>query len=391
MRSSVYAAIVLSLAILVTGCAERSVDEELLPTRVPQVDMAALVQAAEEARPTPRPTPTNTPVPPTPAPADIGTTATEDDVSEDSVVIQYGDEEVVESTGAAEETTVTPIDAAEAEDALPTAEPASATEDAVIAEEEVVVEDEDIAEDVEVTEPETDASSAATEEPDLSTSGDELEVVETDAAQVESPALQESVTVTDSVESNLETTIITDSEVITETMTAEIDGEIVDEPAAAVDADADAEITEDQDETSIVSEGDDAAGDVSTDQPAGEQPAEEESAGATALPDSLMTAIENADLERGEQLTLSSGCTGCHFMDPNQIAVGPTWYDLAATAAERVEGQSAELYLYNSIIHPNDYVVEGYTTNVMLQIYQDTLSEQDLGDIIGYLMTLRGR
>ena len=101
--------------------------------------------------------------------------------------------------------------------------------------------------------------------------------------------------------------------------------------------------------------------------------------------------MAGADPYNGETLTLSTGCTGCHSLDPNQFMAGPTWYDLAAVAASRVEGQSAGLYLYSSIIDPNAYVVEDYQPNIMLQIYNETIPEGDLADIIAYLLTIRGR
>jgi len=111
---------------------------------------------------------------------------------------------------------------------------------------------------------------------------------------------------------------------------------------------------------------------------------------ATELPAGVAAALAQADPMRGQQLTLSSGCIGCHSLDPNQVMPGPTWRNVAVTAATRVEGESAQVYLYNSIIHPNAYIVEGFQPNIMLQIYQDTLSEQNLADLIAYLLTLRG-
>jgi hypothetical protein len=77
-------------------------------------------------------------------------------------------------------------------------------------------------------------------------------------------------------------------------------------------------------------------------------------------------------------------------MNPAQIMVGPTWHNLAETAATRVEGQSAEEYLYLSIVKPNAFVVEGYLPNIMLQTYDALLSDQDLADLVAYLLTLRG-
>lgn len=108
----------------------------------------------------------------------------------------------------------------------------------------------------------------------------------------------------------------------------------------------------------------------------------------TNLPESFPAALASADVARGQQLTLSSGCAGCHSLDANQIAVGPTWHDLAKAAAARVSGQNATQYLYTSIVQPNAYIVQGYQPNVMVQVYGQTFEEQDLAAIVKYLLTL---
>ena len=104
------------------------------------------------------------------------------------------------------------------------------------------------------------------------------------------------------------------------------------------------------------------------------------------LPAGVAAAMADADPGRGEQLTLQNGCTGCHSLDPDATMVGPTWHNLAETAANRIEGQSAAEYLYHSITDPNAYVVEGFPPNVMPQNYADILSDQDLADLITYLL-----
>ena len=105
------------------------------------------------------------------------------------------------------------------------------------------------------------------------------------------------------------------------------------------------------------------------------------------LSENMLAAMAIADPARGEQLTLTNGCIGCHSLNPNQVMAGPTWRNVGKTAAARVAGQSAALYIYNSILHPNDFVVETYMPNIMLQIYEQTLSDQDLADIIAYLLS----
>ena len=68
MRRTAVLAVFLSFAIILAGCGGHTVDEELLPTRVPTLDPQALAQAAVESMPTPRPSATDTPIPPTPTP-----------------------------------------------------------------------------------------------------------------------------------------------------------------------------------------------------------------------------------------------------------------------------------------------------------------------------------
>src|SRR5690606_11854517 len=107
----------------------------------------------------------------------------------------------------------------------------------------------------------------------------------------------------------------------------------------------------------------DITDDAATDEDANGEEANGEEADVdptlAGLPEEILVAMETADPERGEQLTLTNACIGCHTATPNTMMVGPSWYNIATTAGNRVEGMSAGLYLYDSIIHPNDYVVEG--------------------------------
>jgi mono/diheme cytochrome c family protein len=108
------------------------------------------------------------------------------------------------------------------------------------------------------------------------------------------------------------------------------------------------------------------------------------------LPPSIAAALTQANAAQGEQLVLANGCTACHSMQPGVVQVGPSWYNLAGHAETRVEGQSAELYLYNSIVHPNDYIVEGFLPNLMPQLYEATLTDQQIAHMVAYLLTLHG-
>lgn len=105
-------------------------------------------------------------------------------------------------------------------------------------------------------------------------------------------------------------------------------------------------------------------------------------------PPGFLAALQSANPQRGRQLAAANGCIGCHSLNPRARMVGPTWFDLAETAASRAPDQSAEAYLYTSIVHPNAYVVQGYRPNIMVQTYGQTLAEDEIADLVSYLLTL---
>ena len=91
---------------------------------------------------------------------------------------------------------------------------------------------------------------------------------------------------------------------------------------------------------------------------------------------------------RDRQLTVANGCIACHSLVEGQVLVGPPWYNVANTAATRVAGEPAPVYLYQSIMEPNAHVVEGFTPDLMPKVYADTLSTEQIADIIAYMLSL---
>jgi mono/diheme cytochrome c family protein len=82
-------------------------------------------------------------------------------------------------------------------------------------------------------------------------------------------------------------------------------------------------------------------------------------------------------------------CSGCHSLEPGVALVGPSLAKIGAEAGSRVAGQSAEDYLDRSIVAPDDYIVEGYASNLMPGTYGTQLSEQQIDDLVAYLLTLK--
>lgn len=107
------------------------------------------------------------------------------------------------------------------------------------------------------------------------------------------------------------------------------------------------------------------------------------------LPAELAAQISTADPDNGEQLTVVYGCIACHSLQAGQTTVGPSWHNLGVAAATRVQGQSAEAYLYFSIVDPNAHLVEGFQAGLMPATYQDMLTAEQIADIIAYLLTLK--
>ncbi|MBX3015688.1 MAG: c-type cytochrome [Caldilineaceae bacterium] len=109
------------------------------------------------------------------------------------------------------------------------------------------------------------------------------------------------------------------------------------------------------------------------------------------LPDDVRQAIEGADASAGQSIALKYGCVGCHATDPNTVSTGPTWHNIGDAAVIRVSGESPALYLYDSIVQPNAFVVPGYPGNIMPQNFGDTMSTQELAEMVAYLLQHNGQ
>lgn len=107
-----------------------------------------------------------------------------------------------------------------------------------------------------------------------------------------------------------------------------------------------------------------------------------------ALPTPTPGAEEAADpTASGQQVYQNSGCGGCHAIEGLSVgAVGPNLEQIGEVAATRKPDYSAEKYVQESILNPNAYVVEGYSANIMPQNYGQQLSQQELDDLVTFLL-----
>lgn len=80
-------------------------------------------------------------------------------------------------------------------------------------------------------------------------------------------------------------------------------------------------------------------------------------------------------------------CVACHLLD-GSTAPGPSLLGLYASAADRVEGLSAEEYVRRSILAPNEHIVTGYSANFMYPDYESQLSPEQIDALVTYVLTL---
>mgnify|MGYP006276469607 CR=1 FL=1 len=109
--------------------------------------------------------------------------------------------------------------------------------------------------------------------------------------------------------------------------------------------------------------------------------------------DQIATFVSFANASNGEQLfnqmtDTGFSCANCHSPNSHTRLVGPGLLGIPQVAADRQPDQSAELYLYNSIVHPNEYIVADYTENLMPATYTEVFNSAQIYDLVAYLMTL---
>ncbi|HRE27983.1 MAG TPA: cytochrome c [Anaerolineales bacterium] len=107
------------------------------------------------------------------------------------------------------------------------------------------------------------------------------------------------------------------------------------------------------------------------------------------------------DAARGEALFKQStigtasapGCSTCHSLDGSTL-VGPTQTGVVGRAEAAISSadykgiaKTVEEYLKESIVTPDAFVEQGFTAGVMYQNFGKELSDQEVADLVAFLMT----
>lgn len=119
---------------------------------------------------------------------------------------------------------------------------------------------------------------------------------------------------------------------------------------------------------------------------------------AESTPESTLDATAVAlvgDAARGDVIfhqgiAPAPACINCHNPNvpgKNGFALGPGLKEISTNAATRVDGLSSEQYIEQSIRHPGAYIVGGFR-DIMYPNFDTDYGDQDIADLVAYLMTL---
>jgi mono/diheme cytochrome c family protein len=97
-----------------------------------------------------------------------------------------------------------------------------------------------------------------------------------------------------------------------------------------------------------------------------------------------------AQAKTGEQIFTAAGCAGCHTFAPagSNATIGPNLDELAAAAAKREPGKSAEQYARESLLQPDAFLAPGFGN--AMPSFEGRLTDKQIQTLVDYLLDSGG-
>ncbi|HEX2908543.1 MAG TPA: cytochrome c [Phototrophicaceae bacterium] len=98
----------------------------------------------------------------------------------------------------------------------------------------------------------------------------------------------------------------------------------------------------------------------------------------------------SGDAKRGKEIFHgTANCATCHRVDTEETFVGPSLKTIANRAGYKRLNMDAKTYLYNVIVNPDLNIIPLTKPGIMPRTFEKQLTQQDIADIIAYLLTLK--
>jgi cytochrome c oxidase subunit 2 len=93
--------------------------------------------------------------------------------------------------------------------------------------------------------------------------------------------------------------------------------------------------------------------------------------------------LPKGNAANGKALYEDKGCVGCHTLD-GKSGVGPTFQGSYTRAASRKPDYGSKEYIYESIVNPSYFIVDGFQQGIMPNNYNTQIKPQEMADLLAW-------
>jgi hypothetical protein len=86
---------------------------------------------------------------------------------------------------------------------------------------------------------------------------------------------------------------------------------------------------------------------------------------------------------------MAPGCTTCHSLENEKTLVGPSLAGIGRKARTNPGGKRSFEFLLESIISPDAILANRFEAGIMYQDYRNDLTEQQIADLVAFLLSLK--